>query len=423
MEFSYLFIALVCLFLSALFSGLEIAFISSDKLHIQLLAKKGDNVGKILSKYVEKPSYFISTILVGNNLALVFFGTNMAFLIEPFLTANLPAIINNDFVVLLSQTLISTFVVLFTAEFLPKSIFMINPERMLTVFAYPFRVISFLMYPIVALIIALSKFMITKVFGLSYEENKPVYGLTDLNNFIKGTLSNVQKEDSVVDPKIFKNALDFKKIKVRECMIPRTEVVAISLEEDVEAANNIFIESGHSKIVLYKESIDNIIGYCHSLELFKKPSSLEEILTPILIVPEAMQANDLLVKFIDEHKSMALVVDEFGGTSGIVTVEDIIEEIFGDIQDEHDNEDLLENQINENTWELSARQEVDYINDKYGLTLPTGDYETIGGMLLTINEELPKKGDSITFDNYSVQILDMIDTRINHIKLSIHRTE
>ncbi len=419
-EYNQVIIILISLLFSALFSGMEIAFISANKLHIELQSKQGVISGKILSRFLNKSSSFIGTTLVGNNLALVVYGIFMANILEPVISAALPPLIHSDFTILIIQTIIATLIVLVTAEFTPKSIFLLNPDRMLSLFAIPMLIIYYILYPLVFLIVFLSKLLITGVLRLEYSEDKPVFGLTDLNNYIKNTLKEKNQEAKFeVDTKIFHNALEFKTVRIRECMIPRTEIVAVDMDDDIDELKAAFIKSGHSKILVYKETIDDVVGYYHSLELFKKPKELEKILTPITIVPETMLANELLFQLITERKSLALVVDEFGGTSGIVTIEDIIEEIFGEIQDEHDTEDLSEIQIDPNTYQLSARHEIDYLNEKYHWNIPDGDYETLGGFILSANENIPNINDVINIPPFSITITSMEEARIDKVKLYI----
>lgn len=419
------------LIFSAMFSGVEIAFVSANKLHIELQNKQGVFSGKILAKFIKRPSRFISTTLVGNTLALVVYGIFMANLLGPLVTGWLPEAINNEIAVLIVQTVLATLVVLATAEFLPKSIFLINPDWLLSVFAFPMLIIYWVMYPVVYIIVALSKFIIVHVLRLEYSEDKPVFGLTDLNNYIKHNLRMEKGEETYssarpgrveVNTRIFNNALEFKTVRVRECMIPRTEITAVDIEDDIETLKKAFVESGHSKIVVYKESIDDIIGYCHSLELFKKPKDIAGILTPIIIVPETLLANELMIQFITERKSIALVVDEFGGTSGIVTIEDIIEEIFGEIQDEHDDEDWVEQKIDDRTYLLSARHEIDYLNEKYNWKIPTGDYDTLGGFILSVTENIPEPNEVIDIPPFTFTITSMQDTRIDIVKLNIRES-
>jgi len=417
----FLFI-IISLAFSAFFSGIEIAFVSADKLYIELQAKKGYKSGLILSKFLKNQSRFIGTTLIGNTIALVIYGIFMAKLLDPYIRDLVVGTISPtlaETIILLSQTILSTLLVLLTAEFLPKSIFLINPNWLLSVLAFPIDFIYWIMGPVVFAVVGASKFVLTKVIGLNYSEDQQAFGLTDLDNYIKNTILADDETNVELDTKIFNNALEFKKTRVRECMIPRTEIVAVDINDDIDELKKAFIDSGHSKIVVYKESIDDIIGYCHSLELFKKPSNIEDILTPIIIIPETMLANELMIQFISDRKSLALVVDEFGGTSGIVSIEDIIEEIFGEIQDEHDDEDYVEQHLTDNSYLLSARHEIDYLNDKYEWDLPTGDFETLGGLILSITEDLPQKGDTISHPPFKFFIQTTNDIRIDTVKLTI----
>jgi putative hemolysin len=414
-------IVIVALAFSAYFSGIEIAFVSSNKLQIELWNKQGLIAGKIFSNFHNKASKFIGFALIGNTLSLVLYGIYMANLLQPLLVQLLPENAEYSFVIIILQTLISTAVVLVTAEFLPKSIFMLNPNKMLSVFAIPTLLLYYIFLPIVTVIVSLSQFIITKILNISFSEDKPVYGFTDLNNYLKNSLKQKsQEEEEKFVPQIFHNALEFKDVKIRECMIPRTEMVAVDIEEGMEGLKKTFIESGHSKILVFKEDIDNIIGYCHSLELFKKPDNIEEILNPIIIVHESMSANEVLVKMKAEHKSIALVVDEFGGTSGLVTIEDIMEEIFGEIQDEHDEEALKEEKIDDNTYIFSARHEVDYLNKKYDFKIPEGEYETLGGYILFANEDIPQINDIIQTDWCKFTVINMIENRIDTVKMELN---
>jgi putative hemolysin len=418
-EITHLPVVIVSLIFSGFFSGMEIAFISANKLQIELQYKQGRFSGKILSRFIQFPSRFIGTTLVGNTISLVIYGIFMARMLEPSIVQWVGHW-GGEMTVLLVQTLISTLVVLITAEFIPKSLFMLNPNTMLSFFALPMRVIHFFISPVVFLIVSLSKFILVRVLRLEYSEDKPVFRLTDLNNYLQNT-TVVQDESSTVevDTKIFNNALEFKTVRVRECMIPRTEITAVEINDSLEEVRQAFIESGHSKVLVYKENIDEVVGYCHSLELFKKPANIREILSPIIIVPETMLANELMIQFINERKSVALVVDEFGGTSGLVSIEDIIEEIFGEIQDEHDDEDWVEQQISETEFLLSARHEIDYLNDKYNWNLPIGEYETLGGLILSETEDLPNEGDTIELLPYVFTVQVMQGSRIDIVRLTI----
>ncbi len=418
-------IILICLAFSAFFSGVEIAFVSANRLHIELLRKQGAISGQILTRFVKNPSQFISTTLVGNTISLVLYGYFMAGLLEPWLAGHLPDSLRNDVTVGLVQTLISTFIVIITAEYTPKSIFMINPDWLLTLFAVPILAIYYILYPVVFVIVKSSKFVITKVLRFDYSEDKPIFGLVDLNNYLKNlSTSENQSENREVDAKIFNNALEFKTVKVRDCMIPRPEIVAVDIEDGIEELKQAFIESGHSKIVIYKNTIDEVIGYCHSLEVFKKPKDIKSILTPIIIVTETALVNELMIQFLTERKSLALVVDEYGGTSGIISMEDIIEEIFGEINDEHDDdEDLVEEKIDQKNYILSARLEIDYLNDRYELDLPDGDYETLGGLILSVNENIPEVNDIIEVPPFIITVYSKTDNRIDRVKLTVQNEE
>ena len=415
-------IVLISLLFSAMFSGIEIAFISSDKLHLELRGKQGKFAGKILARFTKKPSRFIATMLVGNTVALVIYGIFMAAIIEPMLHRSLPETLNNQGFILLTQTLLATMLVLVTAEFTPKSLFMLNPHRMLRFFALPMQLIYWLMQPVVWAVVTLSKFIIVKVLRLEYSEDKPVFGLTDLNNYLHRLAENATESEVDIDTRIFNNALEFKTVRIRECMIPRTEIIAVEVDDSIEQLKQAFIDSGHSKILIYKDTIDDIIGYCSSQELFKKPKSIDQILTPIIIVPETLLANELMIQFINERKSLALVVDEFGGTSGIVSIEDIIEEIFGEIQDEHDDEDLVEQRVSEDTYLLSARHEIDYLNDKYAWNIPEGDYDTLGGYILSIHKDLPDMNQIIEIPPFTFTITSILETRIDVVRMTIKPT-
>jgi CBS domain containing-hemolysin-like protein len=420
MDTHYLVYVLITLIFSAFFSGIEIAYISANKLKIELQKKQGKWSGKLLSKFLSRPGQFIGTTLVGNTVMLVLFGTFMAFLLEEPLRHVLPESIKNEAVILFSQTVLSTLLILITGEFLAKSVFMLDPNRMLSFFALPFLIIYSVMYPIVWVTVTLSKWFIKRVLRLEYNEEKPVFTITDLNSFIQKQIGQNRNSGKVeVDSKIFDNAIEFKSVRVRECMIPRTDIVAVEVRDSIDELKKVFQESGHSKVVVYRDSIDEVIGYCHQLELFKKPKAIEDILTPILIAPESALANELLIQFIQERKSLALVVDEFGGTSGLVSMEDIIEEIFGEIEDEYDQEALTEQLIGELEYLCSARLEIDYLNEKYGWNLPTGEFETLSGFILSRTENLPNIGETITYGRFTFTIVSKQAHRIETVRLKI----
>lgn len=421
MEHQFLITALFSLLALVLFSGLEVAFIAGNRLHIELQSKLGTLNGRILSNLINKPSQFVGTTLIGSTISLVVFGVAMAYLFEPIILSSLPEGLDNPGSVLVVQVLLSTFVVLIAAEYVPKSIFRRNPHMLLSFLAVPFLFVYYLMYPIVWVVRGISKWVVSHIFRLEYGDDKPVFKITDLNTFIQQNLTVDRSEAQVeIDAEIFENAVGFKTIRVRDCMVPRTEIVAVEIDETISALSDVFIESGHSKIIVYKDNIDEVVGYCHHLELFKKPKAIRDILTPIIIVPDSALANDLLVQFISERKSLALVVDEFGGTGGIVSMEDVIEQIFGEIEDEYDSDDLLEQKISDQEFLLSARHEIDYLNDKYDWNLPTGEYETLSGLILSRTEEIPQKGESITIGPYIFTVVTKLDYRIDTVKLKIN---
>lgn len=410
-------IILLSLLFSGFFSGTEIAFISASKLQIELQSQQGKLSGRILAFFTQKPSRLINTALVGNTIALVIYGIFMASVLEPWIASSLPQAINTGTTVVLAQTVLSTFIVLLTAEFTPKSIFLLNPNSLLNILSIPIMIIFVLMFPLVWLIEQMSKGIILIVLRQPYAEDRQVFGLTDLSNYIKrNTEKDIKRAKVELDTKIFNNALEFKTIRVRECMIPRTEISAVDVNESIQDLKAEFIESGHAKVLVYKESIDDVIGYCHVRDLFKKPDDIESMLTPIIIVPETMLANELMIQFIQQHKSLAMVVDEFGGTSGIVSLEDVIEEIFGEIQDEHDeDEDWVEKKVGENSYILSARHEIDYLNEKYNWHLPEGDYDTLGGFILSITESIPENEEVIRYGQIEMTIVSMADNRIDNV--------
>lgn len=403
---------------SAFFSGVEMAFVSSNKLYFELKAKQDILSAKIIANFNQLPSRFIGTMLIGNTLSLVAYGIFM----EEFLHHVVLHFLSiNEIVARLIATIVATILILMTSEFTPKSVFLINPDAILEFLAIPIWLIYTLMFPLVWVTVGLSKWFITKVLRLSYSEEKPAFGLTDLNHYLQNLNRKVSTEqEAEVDHKIFHNALEFKQVKVRDCMIPRTEITAIDMEDGIEKLKEVFLESGHSKVLVYKETLEEVVGYCHSLALFKKPKDLQSILTSIPIVPEAMAANDLLIKFSKERKSLALVVDEFGSTSGLVSMEDVVEQIFGEIQDEYDDsEDWIEKQIDESTFVLSGRHEIDYLNEKYEWNLPEGDYETLGGMLISLYEDIPQENELITLAPFQFQILTTTDAKIDTVKVMI----
>ncbi len=404
---------------SAMLSGVEMAFIASNKLQIEVRGQKGGIVGRLLGWFNERPARFIATLLVGNTLSLVVFSYFMAKVLDPWL-AQFNIIAHSEFLFLLVSTIISTLVVLIAAEYIPKSFFMGNPNRLLYIFALPVAVVYIILFPLVFIITGITKGILNGVFKLEYSEQKPAFGLTDLDEFVR-KLEEVPSDEDIaeVDPKIFSRALEFKNLKVRDCMIPRTELSAVEENESIEDLKKEFTESGHSKIMVYRDNIDNVIGYCHTSSLLSDPVAIKDILTPVTILPESMEAREVMIQFTSEGKSIALVVDEFGGTAGIVTLEDVMEEIVGEIQDEHDREDLIEEKINDSNFILSGRIEVDYLNEKYDWKLPEGEYDTLGGLIFSYFEDIPKANQVVEIDKFRFLILSIDATRIDKVKMTI----
>jgi len=400
----------VCLLFSAFFSGLEIAYISRNKLNFEIKSKSKSVFGKIFALFNRNNSEFIATMLIGNNLSLVMYGLVMAQLLEPMLS-----FINNDISILIIQTLVSTVIVLITAEYIPKSIFLINPDKLLITFSIPLLIIYFILYPVVKVVMFFSKWFIIKILNQDYSDEKVVFKLTDLNDYIKRVVVNDKEIQSKNVTEFFNNALALKTVKVRDCMIPRTDIISIDEKDSILELKNIIDESGFSKIIIYKSSIDHIIGYCHGLSLFNNPKTIKEIIRPITLINETNLASEILFKFMSEQINIAVVIDEYGGTSGILTLEDIIEEIFGEIIDEFDDNVFLENKVNNNAYNFSARLEIEYLNSKYNFKIPVGEYDTLGGFILDFNKNLPKKGEIIKFDNYLIKILSMNDNRIDSV--------
>lgn len=409
---------------SAFFSGIEIAFVSANKLQLEVQATKESWADRILLTFLKNQSGFLGTTLIGNNIALVVYGIFMTKSLDPWLYQILPSALSDPISHLALQTIISTILVLFTAEFLPKSLFLLEPNRVLKWLAIPMLFVYYALWPLTRVVTWISKMLIIYVFRLNYSETKPVYGLADLNTYIKNLVSSGESASGTddmpdVNEEIFTNAIDFKNLQIRDCMIPRTEIVAVDIDDNIEELAKSLIDSGHSKVLVYEHNIDNILGYCHAHELFKKPEKIKKIMSPIIIVPETMRAQKLMVKFIGDKKGMAVVVDEYGGTSGLVCLEDLIEEIVGEIHDEHDVEVLVEEKINEHSFKLSARHEIEYLNDKYSWALPLGEYETLGGLLLSVTGDIPQIEQVIVFKPFSAQILEMENKRIVLIQLNV----
>lgn len=411
---------LISMAFSAFFSGMEIAFVSSSKLRFEM-EKGNDMTTRILSVFYHNPNNFISTMLVGNNIALVIYGIFMAQIIQDHLLAG---IISNEASLVIIQTIISTLIILVTGEFLPKMLFKINPNVTLRLFAIPTYICYVVLYPI-------SRFASTLSAGLLYltgtrinkEDTDKAFTKVDLDYFIQSSIeeSGNQKEIDT-EVKIFQNALDFSTIKIRDCMIPRTEIIAVDQEASLEELKETFIENGVSKIIVYKDDIDNIIGYIHSSEMFKGINDWRKNIRTIPIVPETMSAHKLMKLFMQQKRSLAIVVDEFGGTAGIVALEDLVEEILGDIEDEHDTNSTIAKAIGENEYILSGRLEIEKANEEFGLDLPEkDDYQTIGGLILHEYQSFPKVHEIITVGNFQFKIIKVTATKIELVKLKVQK--
>jgi len=410
-------VIVISILTSAFFSGMEIAFISANKLYIELEKKKEGLTSRILTKLTAKPSKFITTMLVGNNISLVIYGYFMGAISINFFASYIP----NEFLMLLTQTIISTLIILVTAEFLPKAIFRIYATETLKGFAIPAYFFYLLFYMVSDFVIVISDFILKKIFKSKGDEVQLAFSKEEIGNYISEQLESVDKNKEIdSEIQIFQNALEFNEVKAREVMIPRTEIIAVEVSESLEKLRGLFIDKGLSKIIVFKNSLDDIIGYVHSFEMFKKPKNINSILLPIELVPETMLIIDVLNLLIKKRRSIAVVIDEYGGTSGIITVEDIIEELFGEIQDEHDKLELLENKINKNEFQFSGRLEVDYINEKYQLNLPEEEaYETLGGLIVYHTGKIPELNEIITIENYKFTILKVSDTKIEAIYLKV----
>jgi len=410
-------VIIISILLSAFFSGMEIAFVSANKMHIELEKKKENFLSKILDKLTQNPSKFITTMLVGNNIALVVYGYFMGELLMRYLNPY----ISNTFAILLTQTIISTLVILITAEFLPKAIFRIFANEALKIFILPAYIFYIIFYFISDFIIFISDFILRVFFNTKQDNVQLTFTKAELGNYITEQLETVTNNDHVdSEIQIFQNALDFHDVKAREAMIPRTDIIALEVNSTIKNLKELFIETGLSKVIIYKNSLDDIIGYVHAFDLFKNPKNIRTILLPIEIVPETMMINHILNQLTKKRKSVAIVLDEYGGTSGLITIEDIIEELFGEIEDEHDSIALLENKINDREFEFSSRLEVDYINSTYNLSLPEDDaYETIGGLIVDFTEEIPTQNEVIKIENFQFTITKVSAAKIENVYLKI----
>ena len=407
---------IISLVVSAFFSGLEIAYISSNRLKVELDRTKGTISGKLMGHFYKKESEFIAMLLLGNNVALVFFGLFSAVLLDPVIHS---WGISDEALTLLLQTVLSTLVVLIVAEFLPKAFVQINPNVFLKYASFPMAVIYGALYLPTQVIVAFSNGFL-KLLKVDNDNSKKVFSKVDLEDYVQDMNNRIQEEEDFGNEiQILQNALDFDSVKARDCMIPRIELEAVDLEESIEKLRERFVQTGYSKILVYRDNIDNIIGYVHSFEMFKNPESIKQILLPIAFVPEASSGMQLLELFTKNSGNIAVVVDEYGGTAGVVTIEDVIEEIFGEIEDEHDVEDLLEEHLAEDEYRFSARLEIDYLNSTYELNLEESEeYETLGGYIIHHLENIPQAGEVLEAGDWIFRIEQVSHNRIETIHLS-----
>lgn len=411
---------LITMAFSAFFSGMEIAFVSSNKLRFEMDRNEQSLTSRILSIFYRNPNNFISTMLVGNNIALVIYGILMAELIEQNLLAGY---IDNEFMLVLTQTIISTLIILVTGEFVPKTLFKINPNFTLNICAIPAFICYVILYPISKLASGLSGILLfltgTKI---NKEASDKAFTKVDLDHFIQSSIQDSDNEEEInTEVKIFQNALDFSSIKIRDCMVPRTEIIAIEEDSSMEELMELFVEKGISKILVYQDNIDNIIGYIHSSEMFKEPEDWKKCIRQLPFVPETMNANKLMKLFMQQKKSLAVVVDEFGGTSGIVALEDLVEQIFGEIEDEHDTTTYVAKSVGNNEYVLSGRLDIEKANELFSLDLPESDeYQTIGGLILHQYQSFPKAHEIITLDKFQFRIIKVTATKIELIRLKVN---
>lgn len=412
-------VIIICLLLCAFFSGMEIAFISSNKIYLEIEKKQENFIAKIITILTQKPSKFIATMLVGNNISMVVYGFFMGDLITKWILSFQFQL--TELSVLLVQTLISTLVVLITAEFLPKVFFQIYANKLLKFFAIPAYFFYQLFNFFSSFIIWISDFILKKVFKTEGDDIPSFFSKTELEHYINEQISSIDDENIDSEIQIFQNALEFSGVKAREIMTPRTELVAVEIYDSVNELRDLFIKTGYSKIIVYQNSLDDILGYVHSFELFKKPKTIKSIMTPVEYVPETIFIKDALDLLTKKRKSIAVVLDEYGGTSGIVTVEDIVEELFGEIEDEHDGvETLTEIELANNQFVFSARLDVEYLNEKYNLSIPENDsYGTLGGYIVNSTKEIPEIGDIITIDTFQFVIQEATNTKIGVVKLIV----
>ncbi len=417
---NYIIIA-ITLASSAFFSGMEIAFVSTNKLRVELEKGKGLLAARLVSGFIKHPSRFIGAMLVGNNISLVIYGIAAAALLEPMLKNILPAAFESESIILVLQTLLSTLLILITAEFLPKILFRLNPNGLMNFFAVPVYLIYLVLSPFMYFFLGLSEMILKYIFGMKTGIVRYKFTAIDFDEYIRDFYNPASAQvDEASEMQMIQNVRDFHSTKVRECMVPRNEIIAVDDSMEIQELHTLFIGSQHSKIPVYKRSIDNLTGYVHLYDLFGKPSDLKSVLRPVIIVPETISASNVLNMMISQRKSVAVVVDEFGGTAGMVTVEDLIEEIFGEIQDEFDVEEFQVKRNSDNDYILAGRLEIDYLNQEHLLNLPQSDeYETLAGLILSHHQSIPERHEEIKIDRFTFTILEASGSRIDKVLLKI----
>ena len=417
--FNAIFFLFLALIFSAFFSAMEIAFLASNRLKIEVDKTKGTLLSKLQTIFYRNESKIIAFILLGNNASLVVYGISAAKLLGPVLMG---WGIESEAVLLLLQTLLSTILVLVAAEFIPKSLVQYNPNRFLKIGTFPLFVLYLILFVPTHIVLAFS-WIVLKAFGYDQKTNQKVFSKVDLEHFVDDISERIDSEEvSSEDMNLLKNALDFSNVKARDCMIPRTEIIAVDIDDSLDTVMQLFIAKGLSKVIIYRDSIDNIIGYVHSYDLFKSPQSIKQILLPIHFVPSVTTGEELLSKFTEQSGNIAIVSDEYGGTAGMVTLEDVIEEIFGEIEDEHDRDNLVEEKVSETHFRFSARTEIDYLNEQYQLNIPESEeYETLGGLILFELANIPEKNSRLKMDGFSFVVEEVTDRRIEIVSVYLKK--
>ena len=413
--FNAIFFLFLALIFSAFFSAMEIAFLASNRLKIEVDKTKGTLLSKLQTIFYRNESKIIAFILLGNNASLVVYGISAAKLLGPALMG---WGIESEAGLLLLQTLLSTILVLVAAEFIPKSLVQYNPNRFLKIGTFPLFILYLILFIPTHIVLAIS-WIVLKAFGYDQKTNQKVFSKVDLEHFVDDISERIDSEEvSSEDMNLLKNALDFSNVKARDCMIPRTEIIAVDIDDSLDTVMQLFIAKGLSKVIIYRDSIDNIIGYVHSYDLFKSPQSIKQILLPIHFVPSVTTGEELLSKFTEQSGNIAIVSDEYGGTAGMVTLEDVIEEIFGEIEDEHDRDNLVEEKVSETHFRFSARTEIDYLNEQYQLNIPESEeYETLGGLILFELANIPEKNSRLKMDGFSFVVEEVTDRRIEIVSI------